>query len=161
MSTVCVLGKPPDAIACKSHGDVNRTRQALCDRLKPEGIEGGIDPWSPRFSIETFEPVPKSFEDSVFDLIDVPTSRIEMTLNLVNNKMQAMALQDLPVDVVEIKEKLFPLGDIITCLKYCKVESDCDDSWLCTNCVPSAFEGWRAQYDKRTVTDKGYFGTIL
>ncbi|KAM3239107.1 hypothetical protein P3L10_014140 [Capsicum annuum] len=79
----------------------------------------------------------------------------------VNNKMQAMALQDLPVDVVEIKEKVLPLGDIITCLKYCKVESDCDDSWLCTNCVPSAFEGWGAQCDKRTVTDKGYFGTIL
>ncbi|MCD7451023.1 hypothetical protein HAX54_009387 [Datura stramonium] len=78
------------------------------------------------------------------------------------NKMQlVMALRDLPIDVAEMKEKLLPLGDIITCLKYCKVESDCSDGWLCTNCVPSAFEGWRSQCDKRTVTGEGYFGTIL
>ncbi|KAM3306536.1 hypothetical protein P3S67_013406 [Capsicum chacoense] len=79
----------------------------------------------------------------------------------VNNKMQAMALQDLPVDVIEINEKLLPLGDIITCLKYCKVESDCDDSWVCTNCVPSAFEGWRAQCDKRIVTEKVILGLFF
>ncbi|KAK4361162.1 hypothetical protein RND71_020114 [Anisodus tanguticus] len=63
-----------------------------------------------------------------------------------------MALRDLPDDVAAMKEKLLPLGDIVTCLKYCNVESDCSGGWVCYNCVPSAFAGWRSQCDKFTVT---------
>ncbi|KAK4340560.1 hypothetical protein RND71_039061 [Anisodus tanguticus] len=67
------------------------------------------------------------------------------------NLSQVMALRDLPDDVAAMKEKLLPLGDIVTCLKYCNVESDCSDGWLCYNCVPSAFDGWRSQCDKLTL----------
>ncbi|XP_060178647.1 uncharacterized protein LOC132608888 [Lycium barbarum] len=74
---------------------------------------------------------------------------------------QVMATRELPVDIEMMKQKLLPVGDIVTCLKYCNVESDCSDGWLCYNCVPSAFAGWRSQCDKTTVTGEGYFGTLL
>ncbi|XP_016446332.2 fruit-specific protein [Nicotiana tabacum] len=87
---------------------------------------------------------------------------VAITVNLSGSpKMQVMALRDLPEDVAMMKDKLLPLGDIVTCLKYCNVESDCSDGWLCYNCVPSAFQGWRSQCDKLTATGEGYFGTIL
>nr|BAA76516.1 HR7 [Hyoscyamus niger] len=86
---------------------------------------------------------------------------IALFLAISVNFSQVMALRDLPDDIAAMKGKLLPLGDIVTCFKYCNVESDCSDGWLCYNCVPSAFEGWRSQCDKLTVTGEGYFGSIL
>ncbi|CAN4120823.1 unnamed protein product [Withania somnifera] len=61
-----------------------------------------------------------------------------------------------------MEQKLLPLkSGLGTCLRYCNTNADCDDCWLCCDCVPSAFEGSRAQCDKSTVNGEGYFGTIL
>ncbi|WMV17955.1 hypothetical protein MTR67_011340 [Solanum verrucosum] len=56
---------------------------------------------------------------------------------LVNppNKMQVMALRDLPVNVVEMKGKLLGLGDITTCGMNCRDRNDCKEGFMCSNCV--------------------------
>lgn len=46
--------------------------------------------------------------------------------------MQAMALRNLPVTVVEMKGKLF---DTSTCGKRCNDRSDCQEGFICSNCV--------------------------
>ncbi|TMW85185.1 hypothetical protein EJD97_023611 [Solanum chilense] len=57
---------------------------------------------------------------------------ISVNLYWSPNKMQAMALRDLPVNVVEMKGKLF---DTSTCGKRCNDRSDCQEGFICSNCV--------------------------
>ncbi|TMW80588.1 hypothetical protein EJD97_017992 [Solanum chilense] len=60
---------------------------------------------------------------------------ISVNLSCGPNKIQVMALRDLPVDVAEMKGKLLRLGDISTCGSSCKSRSDCKEGVICSNCV--------------------------
>uniref|UniRef100_M1A255 HR7 protein n=2 Tax=Solanum TaxID=4107 RepID=M1A255_SOLTU len=46
-----------------------------------------------------------------------------------------MALRDLPVNVAEMKGKLF---DTSTCGKRCNTRSECQEGFICSNCVTFA-----------------------
>ncbi|KAK6793334.1 hypothetical protein RDI58_006787 [Solanum bulbocastanum] len=60
---------------------------------------------------------------------------ILVNLSWASNKMQVMALRDLPVNVVEMKGKLLQLGDITTCGMNCRDRSDCKEGFICSDCV--------------------------
>ncbi|KAM3306537.1 hypothetical protein P3S67_013407 [Capsicum chacoense] len=60
---------------------------------------------------------------------------ISGNLSLGPKKMQVMALRDLSTDVAEMKGKLFRLEDITTCGKQCKVRTDCQEGFICSNCI--------------------------
>ncbi|KAK6803631.1 hypothetical protein RDI58_001415 [Solanum bulbocastanum] len=72
-------------------------------------------------------------------------------------KLQAMGARDMSLDIVAIEHKLIPVGDIVTCLKICYVQSDCNDGWLCTDCATDAFDQGGKHCDKFTASGQGYF----
>uniref|UniRef100_A0A3Q7FHU1 Carboxypeptidase A inhibitor-like domain-containing protein n=1 Tax=Solanum lycopersicum TaxID=4081 RepID=A0A3Q7FHU1_SOLLC len=60
---------------------------------------------------------------------------ILVNLSWTPNKMQVMALRDLPVNVAKMKGKLLGLGDITTCGMACSGRSDCKEGFMCSDCV--------------------------
>ncbi|XP_060208879.1 uncharacterized protein LOC132636154 [Lycium barbarum] len=73
----------------------------------------------------------------------------------------AMASRDMSLDIVAIEQNLVPVGDIITCLKTCYVQSDCKDGWLCSDCANDAFDQGGKHCDKFTSSGQGYFSSML
>ncbi|PHT55979.1 DNA-directed RNA polymerase subunit beta [Capsicum baccatum] len=68
--------------------------------------------------------------------------------------------RELPVEIAAIEQRLAVVGDIITCLKKCNVQSDCSDGWLCSDCAPDALGDGR-HCDKFLANGQGYFATKL
>ncbi|KAG5568777.1 hypothetical protein H5410_064204 [Solanum commersonii] len=60
---------------------------------------------------------------------------ILVNLSWTPNKMQVMALRDLPIEFAAMKGKLLQLGDISNCGIPCKSRSDCKEGVICSNCV--------------------------
>lgn len=75
-------------------------------------------------------------------------------------KMQAMGARDMSVDIVEIEQKLVPVGSILTCLKRCYKHSDCRDGWFCKDCANDAFDQGGKHCDKFTSSGQGYFAML-
>ncbi|MCD9639391.1 hypothetical protein HAX54_023833 [Datura stramonium] len=75
-------------------------------------------------------------------------------------KQQAMASRDISLDIIAIEHKLIPVGDVVTCLKKCNVQSDCNDGWLCTDCANDAFDQGGKHCDKFTSSGQGYFAML-
>ncbi|XP_015072635.1 uncharacterized protein LOC107016772 [Solanum pennellii] len=75
-------------------------------------------------------------------------------------KMQSMGARDMSLDIVEIEQKLVPVGSIITCLKRCYKQSDCSDGWLCRDCANDAFDQGGKHCDKFTSSGQGYFAML-
>ncbi|KAL3347588.1 hypothetical protein AABB24_021320 [Solanum stoloniferum] len=75
-------------------------------------------------------------------------------------KLQAMGARDMSLDIVAIEQKLIPVGDIVTCLRRCYVQSDCSDGWLCSDCAKDAFSQDRKHCDKFTASGQGYFAML-
>ncbi|KAH0675106.1 hypothetical protein KY285_022907, partial [Solanum tuberosum] len=70
------------------------------------------------------------------------------------------ASRDLSVDIATIEQKLSLVGGLMTCLRSCNVNSDCDDAWLCSDCTPDAFPP-NYHCDKLTANGQGYYATML
>ena len=68
-----------------------------------------------------------------------------------------MRARDMSLDIIEIEQKLIPVGAIITCLKRCYKQSDCSDGWLCRDCANDAFNQGGKHCDKFTASGQGYF----
>lgn len=75
-------------------------------------------------------------------------------------KLQGMGARDMSLDIVAIEQKLIPVGDIVTCLKKCYVQSDCNDGWLCSDCANDAFDQGGKHCDKFTASGQGYFAML-
>ncbi|WMV28351.1 hypothetical protein MTR67_021736, partial [Solanum verrucosum] len=74
--------------------------------------------------------------------------------------VQVKASRDLPVEIVALEQKFALVGDILTCLKACKVKSDCNDAWVCSDCAPNAFPP-NYHCDVLTANGQGYYATML
>ncbi|KAM3203776.1 hypothetical protein P3L10_031402 [Capsicum annuum] len=74
--------------------------------------------------------------------------------------IQVNASRDAPVEIAAIEQRLAVVGGLMTCLRRCNVQSDCDDGWVCNDCVPDAL-GDGSHCDVFTVNDQGYYATKL
>ncbi|XP_049356785.1 uncharacterized protein LOC125821408 [Solanum verrucosum] len=79
---------------------------------------------------------------------------------IATTTVQVKASRDLPVEIVALEQKFALVGDILTCLKACKVKSDCNDAWVCSDCAPNAFPP-NYHCDVLTANGQGYYATML
>ncbi|TMW83958.1 hypothetical protein EJD97_000351 [Solanum chilense] len=92
-----------------------------------------------------------------FVVVVLAATTVTMSRSL---KLQAMGARDMSLDIVAIEQKLIPVGDIVTCLKRCYVQSDCSDGWLCSDCANDAFDQGGKHCDKFTASGQGYFAML-
>ncbi|OIT32176.1 hypothetical protein A4A49_18669 [Nicotiana attenuata] len=73
-----------------------------------------------------------------------------ITVNLSSfQKMQAMAMLDLPLNMLSVKQKLLSSIDgMKTCGRVCSSDKDCSDAWVCFYC----------KYHKETVLAPAWSG---
>ncbi|MCD9558704.1 hypothetical protein HAX54_016238 [Datura stramonium] len=50
-----------------------------------------------------------------------------------SQNMKVMAIREMPMDMVIIKQTIFP-DSIITCQRSCQTNSDCSDGIICRTC---------------------------
>ncbi|KAH0668722.1 hypothetical protein KY289_023215 [Solanum tuberosum] len=74
--------------------------------------------------------------------------------------MKVKASRDLPVEIATIEQKLSLVGGLMTCLRACNVQSDCNDGWVCSDCAPNAFPP-NYHCDVFTANGQGYYATML
>ncbi|KAG5628218.1 hypothetical protein H5410_013436 [Solanum commersonii] len=74
-----------------------------------------------------------------------------------SRKLQEMGERDMSLDIIVIEQILILVGDIVTCLKRCYVQSDCNDGWLCSDCTNDALDQGGKNCDNFTASGLGYF----
>ncbi|XP_055805134.1 uncharacterized protein LOC129873956 [Solanum dulcamara] len=79
---------------------------------------------------------------------------------IVTTTVEVKASRDLPVEMAAMEQRLGLVGDLMTCLRTCNVQSDCNDGWVCSDCAPNAFPGGY-HCDVFTANGQGYYATIL
>ncbi|XP_059315933.1 uncharacterized protein LOC132066715 [Lycium ferocissimum] len=90
----------------------------------------------------------------------VPVLTLFLIALIITTTVEVKASRDLPVEIAAIEQRLALVGDIVTCLKRCKVQSDCSNGWVCSDCAPDALgDGYHC--DKFTANGQGYFATNL
>ncbi|XP_060215780.1 uncharacterized protein LOC132642750 [Lycium barbarum] len=90
----------------------------------------------------------------------VPVLALFLIAFIITLTVEVKASRDLPVEIAAMEQRVAIVGDIVTCLKRCNVQSDCSDGWLCSDCAPDAL-GSGYHCDKFTANGQGYFATTL
>ncbi|PHT27445.1 hypothetical protein CQW23_32952 [Capsicum baccatum] len=80
--------------------------------------------------------------------------------SILNLRFRVNASRDAPVEIAAIEQRLAVVGGLMTCLRRCNVQSDCDDGWVCSDCAPDAL-GDGSHCDVFTVNGQGYYATKL
>ncbi|PHT89235.1 hypothetical protein T459_04348 [Capsicum annuum] len=86
--------------------------------------------------------------------------RLRRVKEVEDNPNMVNASRDAPVEIAAIEQRLAVVGGLMTCLRRCNVQSDCDNGWVCSDCAPDTL-GDGSHYDVFTVNGQGYYTTKL